>query len=316
MTTRKMVDPELLPMLDSITVGEMTVEGLAAARQYMDTLIEPLESYQLANVSVEKRTVPGLAGAPEVPVTLYRPLDRAGPLPAYLNIHGGGYIMGTAAFNGRSNVSIAAEIGCLVVAVDYRVAPEAPAPAAVEDCYAALAWVHDTANSLGIDRTRVAIGGDSAGGGLAAALAILARDRGRYPICYQLLLYPMLDDRSSAREQTNRHVGEFIWTKPSNFFGWRAYLGQEPGARDVSPYHSPARATLLSGLPPAYIGVGALDLLLEEDVDYASRLLADGVSTELHVYPGAFHGFDKAPGARIAAAATREMQQVLARALS
>jgi acetyl esterase/lipase len=310
-----MVDPDLLEMLDGISVAEMSADNLIAARQYMDGMTEPVSAYARPDVTVEERIVPGPAGAPGVRVTLYRPVNRPGPLPVYLNIHGGAYIMGAAVFNGRFNVATAAEAGCLVASVDYRVAPEAKAPAAVEDCYAALAWLHESAGELQIDRRRVAIGGDSAGGGLAAALALLSRDRGRYPVCFQLLMYPMLDDRRAARGPENPHVGEFIWTRPNNLFAWRAYLGEEPGAENISAYHAPARALNLAGLPPAYIGVGSLDLFLEENLDYAKRLLAAGVPTELHVFPRAFHSFDRAPGARISELATREMHNVLATAL-
>jgi acetyl esterase/lipase len=267
MTTRSMVDPELLPMLDSIVMGELSLDILGPAREHMKGMIEPEEAYANPDVAVEHRTVPGPKGAPDVRVSIYRPKHAKGPLPAYLNIHGGGYIMASPAFYGRGNTALALDLGCVIVAVDYRLAPEAVAPAAVEDCYAALAWIHDNAKNLGIDPTRVAIGGDSAGGGLTASLALLARDRGKYPVCFQVLIYPMLDDRTSQRAQQNPHIGEFIWDRPNNNFGWRAYLGHDVGKADVSIYHVPGRATELAGLPPAYVSVGALDLFLEEDVD-------------------------------------------------
>jgi acetyl esterase/lipase len=317
MTSRALVDPELLGMLDSVTVAELTREVLEPARAYMDSLTEPLDAYARSDVLVERRSIPPTDRTREVTITLYRPRAATRPLPTYLSIHGGGYVMGTSAFNGRSNVALAAALGCLVVAVDYRLAPEAPAPAAVEDCYAALAWIHENAQELGVDRTRVAVGGDSAGGGLAAALSLLARDRARYPICFQLLIYPMLDDRSAvAGTRANSHVGEFIWTQRNNWFGWEAYLGKDPGSPGIPAYHAAARAQSLAGLPPACVYVGALDLFLEEDVAYVMRLLAAGVPAELHVYPGAFHGFDRALGSRIATIATSDAQRALERAFA
>ena len=316
MSTRKMVDKELLAQLKLMPSFDLNDETLIIGRASMDGVILPLSEYARRDVSVEEIKIPGPAGAPEVPVIVYRPKRAEGPLPVYLNIHGGGYVMGVAAVNGPANVRTAAALGCMIVSVDYRLAPEHPAPAGVEDCYAALAWIHKNARKLGIDRKRVAIGGESAGGGLAAALALLARDRGEYKICFQLLIYPMLDDRTAAKEPKNPHVGEFVWNKLSNLFAWRAHLGKEPGSKNVSHYAAPSRAKDLSGLPPTYINVGALDLFLDEDIDYAQRLLAAGVPTELHIYPGAYHGFNVAPDAKVSQAADREAREALGRALA
>jgi acetyl esterase/lipase len=165
-----------------------------------------------------------------------------------------------------------------------------------------------------VDRQRVAIGGASAGGGLAAALGLLARDRGQLAVAYQLLLVPMLDDRTVTHAEPHPFVGEFVWTPESNRFGWTALLGREPGGEDVSPYAAPARAESLAGLPPTYIATGALDLFLEEDMEYARRLMREGVPTELHVYPGAFHGFSRSATARVAKAYFRDYVQALGRA--
>jgi triacylglycerol lipase len=178
----------------------------------------------------------------------------------------------------------------VVASVDYRLAPEAKYPAAVEDCYAALRWLHANASALGVDASRIAIKGESAGGGLAAALALLARDRGDAPIAFQVLVYPMLDDRPTA--PPNPHTGEFIWTAASNSFGWSSLLVDSAGGADTPAYAAAARASTLAGLPPAFVAVGALDLFLEQDIAYASALLRAGVPTALHVYPGAYHGFD------------------------
>jgi triacylglycerol lipase len=231
-----------------------------------------------------------------VPVRIYTPAGGTAARPAILHIHGGGYVLGSVATNHASNMLLAADVGAVVVSVDYRLAPETPAPGSVEDCYAALCWLHEQAGALGVDPARVAVRGESAGGGLAAALCLLARDRGGPAIAHQNLIYPMLDDRTCITRQPD-HLGAFVWTPQANAFGWRSLLGQNPGAADVSPYAAPARANDLSGLPPSFIAVGALDLFLVEDMDYARRLIEAGVATELHVYPGAYHGFDVLPDA-------------------
>jgi acetyl esterase/lipase len=179
----------------------------------------------------------------------------------------------------------------VVASVEYRLAPEHPFPAPVEDCYAALKWLVAQSTKLGVNTARIAIGGASAGGGLAAGLAVLARDRAEVEVAFQLLIYPMIDDRTITPASATV-PDTFVWTRENNLMGWRAYLGREPGGTDVSPYAAAARTTDLRGLPPAYIPVGDLDLFLDENMTYAQRLLAAGVPTELHVYPGAFHGFN------------------------
>jgi triacylglycerol lipase len=167
---------------------------------------------------------------------------------------------------------------------------------------------------LGVDRERVAIGGTSAGGGLAAALALRARDRAELQVAFQVLLVPMLDDRTAAAADPHPFTGEFIWTPANNLFGWTALLGRAPGGEGVSPYAAPARAESLAGLPPAYISTGAIDLCLEEDMEYGRRLMRAGVPTELHGYPGAYHGFSRAADARVAKAYTRDYIHALQRA--
>jgi acetyl esterase/lipase len=180
------------------------------------------------------------------------------------------------------------------VAVDYRLAPETPFPGNVEDCYSALLWLYQNAGAMGIDPQRIAVIGTSAGGGLAAALCLLARDRGVIPVAFQGLLMPMLDDRTVTRFEANPNpnLGEFIWTHANNSFAWRALLNGEPGGDNVSCYAAPARATDLSGLPPTYLSIGALDLFVEETLDYGKRLLAAGVPVDLHVYAGAPHAYN------------------------
>ncbi len=187
---------------------------------------------------------------------------------------------------------MAAALDCVIVTVDYRLAPETGYPGSLEDNYTALRWAHDNADEIGLDRDRIALLGESAGGGHAAALAILARDRGEIPLVAQVLLYPMLDDRTGVTAPVPPHIGTFIWTPASNRLGWTALLGRAPGGPDTPMGAAPARVEDLTGLPPTFIGVGALDLFVNEDIEYARRLLDAGVSTELVVVPGAFHAFD------------------------
>lgn len=287
---RDMVDPSLLPGLDFMPPLDITVENLPAIRQGMEQMSAMAPEPQDSGVEWRDERIIAPAGH-ELLVRIYRPVDAEGELPAILHVHGGGYVVGSVTTNHLSNIELALSTSALILSVDYRLAPETVAPGAVEDCYAALQWLHDSAEQLGIDRARIAVRGESAGGGLAAALALLARDRGGPAIAHQSLIYPMLDDRTCIT-RLPEHLGAFVWTPQANSFGWRSLLGQEPGSADISPYAAPARAEDLAGLPPAFICVGALDLFLVEDMDYARRLIEAGVAAELHVYPGAYHGFD------------------------
>jgi acetyl esterase/lipase len=223
-----------------------------------------------------------------VSVRLHRPASIKQPSPALLWIHGGGFVFGTAAGEDEVCRHFARELGIVVASVDYRLAPEHPFPTPLHDCYNALTWL---AGQTDVDATRIAIGGGSAGGGLAAALALLARERAELQPVLQLLTYPMLDDRTATRtdvDETNHR----IWNNNANRFGWQSHTGHPPGAPQVSGLAAPARHDDLSGLPPAWIGVGTLDLFYEEDLAYANRLKAAGVEHELLVVDGAFHGFD------------------------
>jgi triacylglycerol lipase len=222
-------------------------------------------------------------------------------------IHGGGYIIGSPEMNEILCRRIVAETGAVVASVDYRLAPEANGHDLVHDCYAALTWMYANADEMGGDAARIAISGASAGGGLAATTTIFARDRGEVPVIAQLLIYPMLDDRTSSTVAAHEFAGEYVWTPDSNIFGWTAIQGgAEPGGAEVSAYISAARVESMAGLPPTFISVGTLDLFVEEDIAYATRLIQAGVPTELHVYPGAFHAFDMAEGSRVADAFYRD----------
>ena len=287
---RDLIDPSLLPGLDFMPALDITAESLPAIREGMEQMTGMVPEPQDSGVEWREERITAPAGH-ELLVRIYRPSDAEGTLPAILHVHGGGYVMGSVRTNHLSNIELALSASALIVSVDYRLAPETVAPGAVEDCYTALQWLHDSAEQLGVDPARIAIRGESAGGGLAAALALLARDRGGPAIAHQNLIYPMLDDRTCIT-RLPEHLGAFVWTPQANIFGWRSLLGQEPGSADISLYAAPARAESLAGLPPAFIAVGALDLFLVEDMDYARRLIEAGVAAELHVYPGAYHGFD------------------------
>lgn len=244
----------------------------------------------LPGVSTRGRSIPGPDGGPDVKVLISERPDRPKGSPALLWIHGGGYVVGTAALATPQCRRFAHDLNALVVSVDYRLAPEHPFPAPLDDCFAALSWLRAHADALGVDPDRIAIGGDSAGGGLAACLAQRAYDAG-VPIAFQLLIYPMLDDRTCLRPPTPG-VGELIWTPASNEFGWASYLGHAPGEAGVPPYAAAARRVDLTGLAPAWIGVGTPDLFHTEDVAYAERLRDAGVPVTLEVVDGLYHGAD------------------------
>lgn len=308
------VDPSLLPGLDMMPSLDFTDESLPAIRQAMEQMSALAPEPEGTGVAWREESVPAEDGR-AIGVRVYTPAGADGrQSPGILHIHGGGYIVGSVQTNHSWNILLAAATDATIVSVDYRLAPETPAPGSVEDCYAALCWLHDNAARLGVDPARIAIRGESAGGGLAAGLALLARDRGGPAIAHQNLIYPMIDDRTCIT-RTPEHLGAFVWTPQANAFGWRALLGMAPGSGNVSPYAAAARAESLAGLPPTFIAVGALDLFLQEDMDYARRLIEAAVPTELHVYPGAYHGFDVTPDAPPARRMKRDAISALRRAL-
>jgi acetyl esterase/lipase len=320
MTMTHRLDPELAAPLEAwltATKGGIDLHDIPAARRMMDELAaaQMAKTPRIEGVSTEDRQVPGPAGAPEVFVRLYQPTDRPDTVPALLWIHGGGYVLGSVERDDLLAKHLARVGQCVVASVEYRLAPEHPFPAPVEDCYAALKWLSAQSAELGVHTSRIAIGGASAGGGLAAGLALLTRDRAEVAVAFQLLIYPMIDDRTIA-PASETAPDTFVWTRANNRMGWRAYLGREPGGAEVSPYAAAARATDLTGLPPAYIPVGDLDLFVDENITYAQRLLAAGVPTELHVYPGAFHGFNGfVPGAEISRRFNADRDNTLKRML-
>ncbi|MGW1785521.1 alpha/beta hydrolase [Streptomyces sp. NPDC002143] len=240
---------------------------------------------------VEERLVPGPLGDPDVALLICRPTAASGPVPVFYNIHGGGLITGTNRLSVGGVLNWAEELGAAVVSVEYRLPPEHPHPAPVEDCYAGLLWTAEHAAELGIDPERIIVIGGSAGGGLAAATTLLARDRGGPALFGQMLICPMLDDRNDT-PSSYQMAGEGGWDHAANETGWTALLGDQRGGPDVSPYASAARATDLSGLPPTLIDVGSAETFRDEAVAYASRMWQAGGNAELHVFPGGFHGYD------------------------
>ncbi len=307
-------DPELASIIPLLPV-ETDWSDLAAARAQLEALVASMPPPQTIGedrVRFEDRVVPGPPDAPDLSVRVYRPVGDAGTRPAVLYIHGGGFCFGSVEFEHQGALAAAHTTGAVVVSVEYRLAPEHPFPAGLEDCYAALVWLASQAAALGIDAERIAVMGQSAGGGLSAGLALLARDRGGPALCFQMLGIPELDHRletASMRE----FVDTPLWNRPNAIMSWRCYLGEGPG--EVSPYASPSIAKDLRGLPPAYVSTMECDPLRVEGIEYALRLLQAGVPVELHQYPGTFHGSAVVPGAAVSRRSNAEMMDALARAL-
>ena len=286
MRSLHLIDPELSGIVPHLPAIEITDALLPELRSMQVPWAEA--EFSADGVAVETRAIPGPTGAPELRVLIFRPPGLPARAPALLHIHGGGLISGRPEMYTARARSYALAGRCIVVSTSYRHAPETRWPGAVEDVYAALCWLHANAASLGVDGDAVAIGGESAGGGLAAALALHARARGGPSICLQLLVCPMLDDRTRARA----YAGEIAWTEQNNSYGWTSYLGMPAGSAAVPPEAVPARNSDLAGLPAAFIATSSLDLFVHEDIEYARRLIEAGVPTGLFVAPGAYHGFD------------------------
>ncbi|MGW4947244.1 alpha/beta hydrolase [Actinoplanes sp. NPDC004185] len=291
-------DPELAPVLDALTSirppDAYRPDTIVEMRRPVPGVPTPTDDVLSRHGAylVRARTVPGPDGDPDVALLVCLPRHARTPVPAIYFIHGGGMIAGDNRFGLPEMLDLAEPLGTAVVSVEYRLAPETPHPGPVEDSYAGLRWLSEHADELGVDPGRIVVAGMSAGGGLAAGVALMARDRGGPTIAGQLLLSPMLDDRNdspSARQM--RGIG--IWDTRSNETGWNALLGEAVrGGPEVSPYAAPARAEDLSGLPPTFIDVGSAETFRDEDVAFASRLWQAGGRSELHVWPGGFHGFD------------------------
>ena len=290
-----LVDPELVDAARNLPDFTVDPRSLPVMRGLPARPVAPVPALQ-----PQFRTIPGSKGAPDVRVMVIDGTAGKSGSPAYLHMHGGGFVGGRVDQYPAAYQALAQACGCLIVSVDYRLAPETRFPGALEDNYAALRWLHGNAEALGVDPKRIAIGGESAGGGHAAMLAIAARDRGEFPIAFQLLVYPMLDDRTGSTVAPPAHVGQFVWNAGSNRFGWASLLGQAPGLKTVPAGSVPARVADLAGLPPAFIAVGGLDLFAAENMVFADRLNAAAVPVEMLVVPGAYHAFDGlVPNARV-----------------
>lgn len=309
MTTRHLVDPELLPLLELMPGINFASVDLNELRVASNARYAFLGAPPVAPV---KHTIAGPGGPLEV--YLYDPTPGQPGRAALLHVHGGGMIMGSAAAMQAGPAGMAQSLGIPVASVEYRLAPEHPFPAPQEDCLAALQWLADKAEALGIDPSRIGIIGESAGGGLATATALMARDTGGPPLAAQFLTYPMLDHRTGGPDcpYGNPVTGEFVWTAAANRFGWGALRGNYAADDARKGWFSPILADDLSGLPPTWIGTGSLDLFLDEDLAYARRLIAAGVPVELHSYPGAIHAFNAVAGSRLAQMFSRDLLSAVA----
>lgn len=319
--TRTPFDPELVDGFETfkrdIEFEPLVPETIHSYRERLSGA--PLTEAEIAgnrDVEVTHRQVPGPAGAPDVWVTVVRPRGEVLAAPGLFAIHGGGMVLGSRYNNAVELAQWAAEYGVVGVTVEYRLAPEDPHPAPVEDCYAALKWMAESADELGLDPERIVVMGGSAGGGLSAGVALLARDRAFPKLAGQCLICPMIDDRNdtiSARQ--HQDVG--IWPGSFNETGWDALVGaNNRGGPDVSPYAAPSRMADLAGLAPAFIEVGSAEVFRDESVDYAMRIWAAGGRAELVVWDGGFHGFNGVvPNARVSRSANAARKAWLLRIL-
>lgn len=320
MTQHDRLDPELAGPLQGFMGafgGGFDLGDIISARRTVDDVIAVVKAQAppMEGVAARDLDVPGYGGGPPVRVRVYRPSSHDRGLPAVVWMHAGGWVLGSIELEDLAAAQLAKDVDCVVASVEYRLAPEHPFPAALHDGYAVLKWLTSESSALGVDPARIAVGGASAGGNLAAGLALMARDHGDLSIALQVLIYPSLDDRTAGPAGDARPETLF-WTRQNAIDAWTAYLNRAPGSDDISAYAAPSRSEDLSGLPPAYMPIGALDPFLDENIDYARRLLAANVPTELHVYPAACHAFDVfGAGTRIGAQFVMDRNAALRRAL-
>ena len=313
-------DPELVPVLEAVRQGipPFSAEILPLIRQQSADGFPGMEPADLTvggAVRVEERQVPGPEGAPDITLLILSPTVEGPPRPVIYHIHGGGMVIGNRVFGVEAFLPHVADGTAVVVSVEYRLAPEHPDPAPVEDCYAGLVWTAKNAADLGIDPEHLMIAGASAGGGLAAGTALLARDRSFPKLSHQILICPMLDDRFETHS-SRMLDDEGVWDREANLFGWTALLGERRGGPDVSPYAAPARAEDLTGLPRTYIDTGSTETFRDETLTYARRLSEAGVSVDLHMWGGGFHGFDMMAGhAAVSRASIATRDEFVRRAL-
>ncbi len=314
-------DPELIPLLamlqDIMPDPNLDISDPVASRAGFREMSAALNAdLDCSGVACEDHRIPGPEGAPEVTVRSYTPEGLSDTVPGLLHIHGGGFVIGDLESEHGACLALCRNLGIVVVSVDYRLAPETPYPGGLEDCYAALQWMSENAGALRIDTARLGIFGQSAGGGLSAATALLSRDRGGPGICFQYLGIPELDDRLETVSMRT-FVDTPMWHRPNAELSWDFYLGEgyRRGADDVPCYAAPARAEDLSGLPPAYVSTMEFDPLRDEGVLYGLRLMQAGVPTELHSFPGTFHGSSLFSTTQVAQREAAEMFAVLRRGL-
>src|SRR4051794_3624558 len=315
MNTIDLVDPELREALSLWPRTPLTATSLSERRANWQNVIAAASTPELPGIAADEIQVKSAFGGNPIRVLTYRPAESAEALSTIVHVHGGGFVMGAPEMKDVENRLLASALNCAIYSVDYRLAPEAPHPAPLEDIYSVFVWLHANAGQLGLDPACIGIKGESGGGGLAAGVALYARDRQGPKFAFQHLIYPMIDDRTAVGKDLHPYVGEFVWTQENNYFGWHSLLGEEPGSADVSPYAAAARAADVSGLPPTYISVGGLDLFLEENLIYADRLSRAGVPVELHLYPRAYHGFYRATNARVTRQAEHDTREALRRFL-
>jgi acetyl esterase/lipase len=306
-THTPILDTELAAGLKSLPPMEFSPQTLPVMRE--------LGAFGAVDCPADLERQELLAGpAGDVAVTLYRPAGASEPLPCLLWMHGGGMVIGNRHINDEALLTWCREFSCVCVTVEYRLAPEAPYPAALDDCYTALMHLISHADALGIDGARLGVGGQSAGGGLAAALALRIRDEGEHRLAFQYLEYPMLDDRQITPSSRLDELP--MWNREANAFGWRCYLGDLYGTERVPAYAAPARIEDVTGLPPTFVCVGTADGFRDEDIAYAARLNLAGVPTELHVYAGAPHAFQLFADSEVGRCGVRDSESWLRRQLA
>ncbi|MFK8021562.1 MAG: alpha/beta hydrolase [Pseudomonadales bacterium] len=308
MSTKHLLAEDLQSIADLVPEIDFTSKMLPRFRQAQarNTVLEDQAKYDVERSEIFIK----VDNQPDVRGLLYVPHNTSGT--GYLHLHGGGYIIGAPEGSDLRNLSLASQLGVVILSVDYRLAPENPIPAPLDDCCAALAWLHQNAAELGVDTNRIAVGGESAGGGLASALAIHMRDLGEYAICHQHLTFPMLDNLTGKEDHLGDPlVGEFVWTRNNNQFAWQSYLGDQPA---IAP-QVPARAQSFKNLPQAWIYTVSQDLFRDENILFAQNLMRSGVAVELVVYPGACHGFQMVPKSRASKVYDRAHREGLAAGL-
>jgi acetyl esterase/lipase len=300
--TADWIDPEIGESLRGFPDFDFTAENLPDMRA--GAVFEPQSASDIERI--EMTTERG-----GVALSLLRPVDTPAESPVLYWMHGGGMVIGNRYMDDARLIEWCRWLGCVCVSVEYRLAPEAPYPGPLDDCEEGLRFIVEHAHELQIDTRRIGIGGRSAGGALAAGLALRLRAGADVRLAFQYLEYPMLDDRGLT--VSSQLEGLPLWSRESNAFGWRSYLGDRHGTDDVPVDAVPARTTELCGLPPTFIGIGTVDCLRDESIDFAARLCLAAVPTELHVYAGAVHGFDMFADTAVARTAARDSADWLAR---